>query len=39
MVDNVKKKTLAKGLSINDFNSLIIANKKFTDGQARKKAI
>lgn len=38
MVDNVKKKKLTKGLSINNFNSIIVANKKYTDGASRKKA-
>lgn len=38
MVDNVKKKKLTKGLSINNFNSIIVANKKYTDGVSRKKA-
>lgn len=37
MVNNVKNNKLVKGVSINNLASLIIANKKITDGTNRKK--
>lgn len=38
MVNNVKQKKLTRGITINNLASLIVANKKFTDGASRKKA-